>query len=347
MLLCLSSNDKKSLNRLLQIKELNIASSNALFEFSFSKYKPEEILTFLDLDLSNEEDSFFFEKYFKNNFKELDKNKYENNPFSLLFKNTEIKAGPYQLGHMKVKAFQTLPYDDIEVKEDEEYLEISKIGYFKEDFRYFAIRKNDVVWMSTDPNEIETMEPYIEKVHGSLLIFGLGLGYFPYMSYLKGNIKDITIIENDKNVIDIFNKYIKNKLDIKIPFKIIQDDAYHYIKTNKLDRFDSIFVDIWHSPEDGLPLYLKFKSLLKGYKKDAYYWLNKSLLAMFRRCILTLFEENLLGYNDKNYQTRENEYDDIINKLYFYMKDMTFHSYQDIIFYLSDENLEKVINNCF
>ena len=324
-----------------------MASSNALFEFSFSKYKPEEILTFLDLDLSNEEDLFFYEKYFKNIFVELDKNKYINNPFAKLFKSTNIKTGPYNLTHLKVKAYQTLPYDDIEVVDTLDYLERSKIGYFKEDFSYFAITKNDVVWMSTDPNEIETMGPYINKVHDSLLIFGLGLGYFPYMSYLKGNIKDITIIENDPKVIEIFNKYIKDKLDIKIPFKIIQDDAFRYIKNNKLDNFDSIFVDIWHSPEDGLPLYLRFKSLLKGYKKDIYYWLNKSLIAMYRRCIITLFEENLMGYTDKNYQNKENEYDEIINKTYFYLKDKEFNSYQEIFEFLSDENLENLLSHCF
>ena len=201
--------------------------------------------------------------------------------------------------------------------------------------------------MNITPNEIETMDPYINKVHGSLLVFGLGLGYFPYMSYLKGNIKDITIIENDQNVIDIFNRYIKEKLNIKIPVKIIKDDAFRFIKNNNLNKYDSIFVDIWHSPEDGLPLYLRFKSLLKSYKQDIYYWLNKSLIAMFRRCLLTLLEENLEGYTDKNYQTSENEYDEIINKLYFYLKDKSFTSYDEIHQFLSDDNLEKLINNCF
>lgn len=345
MKLLLNKEDLNKLKRLLEIKELNIASSNALFEFSFSKYKPSEILTFLDLDLSNAEDLFFYEKYFKDTFVELDKNKYINNPFAKLFITTYIKSGPYNLTHLKIKAFQTLPYDDIIV--GEEYLEKSQIGYFKEDFSYFAITKNDVVWMSTDPNEIETMEPYINKVHGSLLVFGLGLGYFPYMSYLKGNIKDITIIENDQNVIDIFNKYLKDKLDIKIPMKIVRDDAFRFIKNNDLNRFDSIFVDIWHSPEDGLPLYIRFKSLLKAYKQDIYYWLGKSLIAMFRRCLLTLFEENLAGFNDVDYQKSENEYDDIINKLYFFLKDKVFNSYEEIREFLSDDNLKKVIINCF
>ena len=347
MKLSLSLPDKNKLNKLLQIKELNIASSNALFEFSFSKYKPNEILTFLNLDLSNEEDLFFYEKYFKDVFQELDKNKYINNPFAKLFEKVNIKSGPYNLTHLKVKAYQTLPYDDIEVVDSEDYLERSKIGYFISDFSYFAITKNNVVWMSTDPNEIETMDPYINKVHGSLLVFGLGLGYFPYMSYLKENVRDITIIENDQNVIDIFSRYIKEKLNIKIPFKIIKDDAFRYIKNNNLNKFDSIFVDIWHSPEDGLPLYLRFKSLLKDYKQDTYYWLNKSLIAMFRRCLLTLLEENLQGYTDKNYQTSENEYDEIINKLYFYLKDKSFTSYDEIHQFLSDDNLEKLINNCF
>lgn len=347
MQILLSSSEKKSLKRLLEIKELNIASSNAYFEFSFSKYKPSEILDFLDLNLENEEDLFFYEKYFKDNIVMLNKDKYINNPYAKIFQNVDIKDTNYRLTHLKIKPYQILPFDDIKVNEKEDYLEKSQIGYFKEKYKYFAITKDNVVWMSTDPNEINTMEAYINLVHGHLLVFGLGLGYFPYMSYLKGNIKEITIIENDQKVIDIFNAYIKDKLDIKIPLHIVKSDAFTYIKNHDLSSFDSVFVDIWHSPEDGLPLYIKFKSLFKKYNLDIYYWLNKSLIAMFRRCVLTLFEENLLGYKDDKYLKEENEYDQIINKLYFYLKSYKFNNYQEIINFLNDDNLQNLIINCF
>lgn len=344
MELLLNKNDLNKLKRLLEIKELNIASSNAYFEFSFSKYMPEDILTFLDLDLSNEEDLFFFEKYFKDNFSLLNKDKYINNPYAKIFKNIDIKDKNYRLTHLKIKPYQTLPYDDIEIYKDEYYLEKSRIGYFKEEFSYFAITKDNVVWMSTDPNEIETMEPYINKVHGSLLVFGLGLGYFPYMSDIKGNVKEITIIEKDQKVIELFKKYIEPKLDNKHKFNIIEDDAFNFIKNNDIAKYDSIFVDIWHSPEDGLPLFIKFKSLLNKYDNHTYYWLNKSLFAMFRRCLLTIFEEKLNNYSDKDYLKSENEYDKIINKLYFLMKKESFTSFDQIIDYLDDRNLNTIIS---
>ena len=66
--------------------------------------------------------------------------------------------------------------------------------------------KDDVVWMSTDPNEIITMNPYIQKAHGDILVMGLGLGYYPFMTALKDDVKSITIIEKDPKVIDIFKK---------------------------------------------------------------------------------------------------------------------------------------------
>ncbi|MBR6344667.1 MAG: ABC transporter ATP-binding protein [Lachnospiraceae bacterium] len=118
------------------------------------------------------------------------------------------------------------------------------------------------------------------------------------MSSFNKNVKSITIIEKDIDIINIFNKYIAPKLDNPITFKIINEDAYAYIKNNDVKKFDSMFMDIWHNAEDGSPLFIKFKQLLKEYQGDTYYWLHKSLLAMYRRCLLTIIEESMMGYTD-------------------------------------------------
>ena len=85
-----------------------------------------------------------------------------------------------------------LPYDDIDIKDN--FIEVSKIGYFNKSFKYLVVNKNDVTWMSTDPNEINTMKDAINNAKGNVLVFGLGLGYYAYMISLKKEVKKITII---------------------------------------------------------------------------------------------------------------------------------------------------------
>ena len=64
--------------------------------------------------------------------------------------------------------------------------------------------------MSLNPNEIETMKPFINKGHGNVLVLGLGMGYVPFMMALKDDVRHITIIEKDKNIIGVKKISITN-----------------------------------------------------------------------------------------------------------------------------------------
>ena len=337
--------DYSKVKELIKIKEYNIASAEAIFSFTFEDLTYDKLDEYLALDLGNNEELFFYEKYFKDLIKELNPSDYLDNPYVKRLDKTSFKEGKYALKELVLPAKHIIPFDDIQI-DKENYLERSSVGYFNDNFSYLALLENDTVWMSLDPDEINTMKPYIEKMHGNILVFGLGMGYFPYMVSLKDNIKSITIIEKDNNIINIFKKYILPKLDNKIPFDIVNDDAFSFIKNNNMQQYDCMFMDIWHNPEDGLPLFLQFKALLKDYKGETYYWLHASLLAMLRRCFLTIVEESLMGYNDKQYQKAKSEYDKIINHLYHKTKDIVIRSYEELIQFLSDDNLEKLLLTC-
>ena len=342
MLIKVNKSDYKKIKNLLMIKEYNIASAEALFSFTFTDLPHEELFNYLELDLDNEEELFFFEKYFAGLLKKLDENDYLNDRYAKRIKGLHFKKDKYELKNLTLKSGRLIPFDDIEIKED--YLERSNIGYFTKDFIYPALMENKTVWMSLDPNEITTMKPYIDKMHGDVLIFGLGMGYFPYMVSFNKDVKSITIIEKDKQIIDIFNQFIKPRLDNPIPFKIINDDAFNYLNNIKVDSVDTLFMDIWHNPEDGLPLYIKFLKIMHKWNKPSYYWLEKSLLAMARRCLLTIIEESLNGFSEKNYQKAKNEYDQIINDLYFKTQNIVINNYEDIISLLSDDSLKSLLS---
>ena len=83
--------------------------------------------------------------------------------------------------------------------------------------------------------------------------------------------------------------------------------------------------------------------MLKKEKIKVSYWLKTSIIAMFRRCFLTIVEESLMGYTDKNYKKAMNDYDVIINDLYFKTKNMTFSSIDDLKEIMQDNNLKNLI----
>ena len=343
-----NSEDLKKIKNLLLVKEMNIAAADALMEYSYytnnesSSDVIEDLKEFLDLNLSNEEDKTFWDKFIFPCIQEINEDKYLSNPYLKMVHPTPLKDKGYSLEYLSYKPYQIFPYKDINIHED--YRETSSIGYFKKSYEYLAILKNNNVWMSLDPNEINTMEGPIKNAKGRVLAFGLGLGYFPFMVSLKDNAKSVTIIEKDPEIISIFKKHLLMHFPHIEKIHIIQDDAFNYLRNNNVDElYDYLYADIWHNAEDGLPLFIRFYDLLKDKKVKVEYWLIESIIAMLRRCLLTVIEESLNGANDSNYQRSKNEYDKIINHLYFKTKNLRFNSYQEILDILSKDNLLKLI----
>ena len=340
---------KEDIAQLLLDKEMNIAAAQGLFEFCFysANHKfdhdnyASSVADFMELNLEQQEDVLFYNTRIKPSVRKEDAKLYEGNYYRKNIKPDYFKGNGYELCYLTINPYQALPVDDILV--DKDYVEVSRIGYFDKSFSYLAVKKDDVVWMSTDPNEINTMKSSIEDASGDVLAFGLGLGYFPIMCAVKPNVRSVTIIEKDRNIIDIFNKHILPLFEYKDKIKIICDDAYDYINKTDLNNFNYLFIDIWHNAEDGLPLYLKFRRLLKRETIKTSYWLETSLLAMYRRCLLTVVEESLSGYTDKYYKKAKNDYDVIINDLYFKTKNMSFSSIDDLKKILQDRELINLI----
>ena len=340
--------NKKDIEQLLLDKEMNIAAAQGLFDFCFysaendidEKNYTKAIAEYLELNLNNSEDKLFYETRIVPSIKKIDVKDYDNDYYRQNIHPQPIKENGYELTYLKIKPLQSLPYDDILV--DENFAEVSQIGYFTTNFEYLAVLKDDVVWMSTDPNEINTMRPSIDKAKGKVLAFGLGLGYFPLMCGAKENVSSVTIVEKDPKIIEIFKKHILPLFEHKEKIHIIEGDAFNFAHSD-LSSYDFLFIDIWHNPEDGLPLYLKFRKILKNKNIETDFWLEKSILAMYRRCLLTIIEENLMGYKDKDYLKAKNEYDQIINNLYFKTKNISLSSIDEIKKLLQDNSLRNLI----
>ena len=344
MIIKVNKTDKDKILKLLQEKNMNICAAEDLFNYCFYSTQKrvtnfvEDIQNYLDLDIKDSENRYYFESRIKPAFKKLDNADYDTNYYRRVIHPKPFKNNKYELTYLTFGPNHCFPYDDIEIKEN--YVELSKIGYFSKDYKYLAVLKNGVVWMSTDPNEINTMKQSIDEATGRVVAFGLGLGYFPIMAANKDTVSEVVVVEKDQTIIDIFKKHILPQFPKQNKIVIIHDDAFDYIKQLKCDY---LYIDIWHNPEDGLPLYLRFKKVLKDKSFKVSYWLEKSILSMYRRCLLTIVEEAFDGFDDSNYQKAENDYDEIINDLYHKTKNVVISSYEDLMKILQDNELKKLV----
>lgn len=362
MIIKFSKEDLRKFEKLSHTKEVNITVANMFMEYNSCievvneeemKRSTNKELTFMNafldffgVDRRLKEDREIIEKSIKPAIKEIDSNIIQNDPYYKMVKIDSTEDGRYFLGNIKYYPYQSFAYDDIEVKEDDYYREISRIGYFTHELPFITISKDNVIWMSITPNETWTILPSVERSFGKVITFGMGLGYYPFMCALKDDVESVTIVEFDKNIIDLFTKHLLPLFPNKEKIKIVHADAFKYCEENNINElYDFAYMDIWHDAEDGLYFYFKFKKYEEHTHCKIEYWLEESIIALFRRCFILVCEEILGGATDEDFLHQENEMDKIINDLYFYTKDLKIDSYEELHKLLSKESLIKIIEN--
>lgn len=255
-------------------------------------------------------------EYFVPSIKKINPEEYTSNPY---FKNVKIpnkKEGNWTLSYQKYEPYEGFVRDDFII--DEHMREICAIGFFDSEFSYPTVFENGVEWMAIKPNEIETMKEPIERAHGRVITFGLGLGYFTYMASLKKEVESVTVIERSEDVISLFKTHILPHFDNPEKINIVCADAFEYAKEQMpRENFDYAFVDLWRDTSDGVDMYIKMKKLEALSPKTHFeYWIEKSILVMIRKRIFASIMQSV--EDGKNKLT----YDEIMDKLRFdYLKE--------------------------
>ena len=281
-----------------------------------------------------------FKDYVFNKVKILDQKDYFNNPY---YKNIKIKNQKilnWELKELCYDSFESFIYKESEVDELNYFKTNPSLGCFSKKFYYPAVLENGREWMTITPNEIETMKQPLEIVKGNVVTFGLGLGYFAYMASIKEEIKKITIIEKDKNAIELFKKIILPQIDTKDKIEILECDAFEYLNKIIDGEYDYVFVDIWHDVRDGLDLYLSFKAIeMKFHKTLFMYWIEKEILIMLRSIIIRLIHEQINSVDSLKIKSSNKEIDDLYKSIYNLLIDYEINNYSDLFKLLSDDGL--------
>lgn len=310
--------------------------------------------TLLYIDLIGEINREVFFNYFAYTNKKIDVNGFLNNPY---IKNIKFDKN-FFLNKNNI-ALTTSCFDKYEIQQldtckmDSNYTVKPSLGFFNEKVHFPILTENDEVWMSITPSEINTMENHINNMKGKVLVFGLGLGYFAYMTALKDNVESVTIIELNKDIIDIFEENILVQMDDKLKSKIniIHDDAKNiFLDKEYMDSFDSCFIDIWMNTIDGAPLYSYFKENEKKLKIKPKYWIEDDILLMYKYDLIAYISYIILKDVNESKEYKETYYSVLkcrpfMNKIekYFKKNNHVINSKKDIYNLVFNTNIMNKI----
>lgn len=248
--------------------------------------------------------------------------------------------GNWTLCYDEYKPNEPFVYDEISAKPPY-FDETTRFGYFPTGFPFLAVKEDETTWMSVTPHEINTMAASILSARGEVLTYGLGLAYFPFMCVRRDEVAHVTIVERDEKAISLFEHLLLPFFPHQEKIRVVKDDAFHYAK--KAPHFDYAFVDLWHLPEDGLPLYLQMR---RYEARDPHcvfsYWVEPSLLSLLRRALIILIQEEIAGATDEDYDFAATPSDELINRLHRLYKKKEFHSFQELSLFLAEPSLRQV-----
>lgn len=124
--------------------------------------------------------------------------------------------------------------------------------------RLFDTSINDCVMSNTKMEERTNMN-FVTKAHGNILVAGLGIGMIILPIQDNEDVKSITIVEKNEEVIEL----ILSQLKFNSKVNVIHDDIFNY-KPPRGTKFDVIYFDIWNYVNQDI--YEEMKELKRKYK---------------------------------------------------------------------------------
>lgn len=259
--------------------------------------------------------------------------------YAKILKNISFEKDFWSLEQHKIKAYTPFPYDVTKVK-GSLYREKPSLAYSDKDFSYLELTQYGIPWMSLCPHEITTMQKPIKEAHGKVLTFGLGLGYFAYMSSKKESVESLTIVEQSETLINLFKEKILPRFPNQAKIKIINKEALNFAKSEDLAIYDYVFSDLHHTALDGFGLNLALANIFKTKNNCKFrIWIEEEFLILIRRLILTLLSDESIRNDDLNEFPGEREASKTIIAILRTKK----WSKEELMGLLSNKNIRKIL----
>ena len=124
--------------------------------------------------------------------------------------------------------------------------QIAQFGYFQEwqnIEEMDALFYNEVTWMSTARDEVDSQAPHVATAFGHVVVMGAGMGVVIYNLLSMPQVERVTLVERDPQVLELLRQSTDfeqwpgaEKLHIEIT------DALEYLPTQPVDH---LYVGIW------------------------------------------------------------------------------------------------------
>lgn len=140
---------------------------------------------------------------------------------------------------------------------------------------YWKLLRNGELWMSNTPDELNDANELLYKAEGNVLIAGLGMGIIPWLLMQRGKVKKITIVEIDKDVIELISPYLKG-----LPVEIIEGSIFDF---KPKQHYDWGWFDIWQDiSAENRSEYVRLRRKFKPHCTNILFWCDKEVKRLAR-----------------------------------------------------------------
>lgn len=247
---------------------------------------------------------------FTKNVKKLDREEIMKNPFLENISIPNIESGNFALTKKRIikpRVLQRygLRRFNVRTLEDErEYY------YCDKALRFPAVteKNSNTCWMSVEPREINTFAHFIDEATGNVILVGCGIGYTAYMLSQKEDVKSITIVELNEDILKLFEENILPQFPNKDKITTVNAEGISYLKTADLQQTDYVNVDVWYDTADMIYPYLRCLEVDFANPQTKFsYWIEDELQSDIQKAILVAFvkpehvegQKGLLPKDDK------------------------------------------------
>ena len=226
---------------------------------------------------------------------------------------------------------------------------LPRIGAFDHQVSFpVLLDEEDIIIKSVDPFDINTTQEGIDRAEGNVLALGCGLGYFAYMAAIKDNVSHITVVEENGDIINLFEKYILPQFEMKDKITVIQSDPYEFLAKLDDGKYDYCYSEF--SADENVGTYIRLKSICSKFSKmKVAYKQESSALAAVRFYILM---QMITGYSASDirglstflsedlFYTESEDYLVVKDML----KDVVINNRDQIDYYLDTENIKHLLD---
>jgi len=105
------------------------------------------------------------------------------------------------------------------------------------------VQNNWIIWMSLTPMELESHQPHIAAAKGTVVVAGLGMGFYLYNIIRKPEVTRVIVLEKDRNVVNLWKRTIDQNQWIGFrKVELVIGDAHSYQPDFPVDF---LYADIW------------------------------------------------------------------------------------------------------